>query len=41
MSEVKRDYDKLRCALNDVRTKGYGVVMPDSQMQLEEPQIVR
>lgn len=42
MSTVKRDYDKLRSALENVRTKGYGVVMPDSsQMQLEEPQIVR
>ena len=42
MSEVKADYDKLRAALQDVRTKGYGVVMPDSsQMRLEEPQIVR
>ena len=42
MSIVKQDYDKLRSALEDVRTKGYGVVMPDSsQMQLEEPQIVR
>ena len=42
MSEIKQDYDKLREALQDVRTTGYGVVMPDSgQMQLEEPQIVR
>lgn len=42
MSAVKQDYDKLRSALEDVRAKGYGVVMPDSsQMQLEEPQIVR
>ena len=42
MSAIKLDYDKLRSALEDVRTKGYGVVMPDSsQMQLEEPQIVR
>ena len=42
MSGVKADYDKLRTALEDVRTKGYGVVMPDSsQMRLEEPQIVR
>ena len=42
MSAVKTDYDKLRSALEDVRTKGYGVVMPDSsQMRLEEPQIVR
>lgn len=42
MSAVKLDYDKIRAALEDVRVKGYGVVMPDSsQMQLEEPQIVR
>jgi stage IV sporulation protein A len=42
MSTIKLDYDKLRAALEDVRTNGYGVVMPDSsQMQLEEPQIVR
>lgn len=42
MSEVKKDYDRLKNALDDVRTKGYGVVIPDSsQMRLEEPQIVR
>ena len=42
MSMVKADYDCLRGALEDVRQKGYGVVMPDSsQMTLEEPQIVR
>lgn len=42
MSKVKKDYDKLREALQNVREKGYGVVMPDSgQMLLEEPQIVR
>lgn len=42
MSVIKADYDRLREALHDVRTKGYGVVMPDSsQMELEEPQIVR
>ena len=42
MSAVKLDYDRIRTALEDVRIKGYGVVMPDSsQMQLEEPQIVR
>ena len=42
MSVIKADYDLLRDALHDVRSKGYGVVMPDSsQMHLEEPQIVR
>lgn len=42
ISAVKKDYDKLKNALESVRSKGYGVVMPDSaQMQLEEPQIVK
>lgn len=42
MSDIKQDYDKLRQALEDVRSKGYGVVMPDpGEMQLEEPQIVK
>lgn len=42
MSTIKEDYDRLKSALESVRTTGYGVVMPDSsQMQLEEPQIVR
>ena len=42
MSAIKTDYDHLRGALEDVRSKGYGVVLPDaSQMTLEEPQIVR
>ncbi|MBQ9720768.1 MAG: stage IV sporulation protein A [Oscillospiraceae bacterium] len=42
MSAVKEDYDRLRTALEDVRSTGYGVVMPASdQMTLEEPQIIR
>ncbi len=42
MSAVRADYDNLRHALEEVRTRGYGVVMPEaSQMTLEEPQIVR
>ena len=42
MSNVMEDYSRLKNALQDVRTKGYGVVIPDaSQMRLEEPQIVR
>lgn len=42
VSAIKADYERIREALADVREKGYGVVMPDSeQMQLEEPQIVR
>jgi len=42
ISSIKKDYDKLKNALENVRNKGYGVVLPDSeQMTLEEPQIVR
>lgn len=42
LSVIKEDYDRLSAALEDVRTTGYGIVMPDaSQMRLEEPQIVR
>jgi len=42
ISTIKKDYDKIKEALNSVRSTGYGVVMPDSrQMQLEEPKIVR
>jgi len=42
MSAVMADYSKLKDALQDVRSKGYGVVIPDaSEMSLEEPQIVR
>ena len=42
MSAIRADYESLRAALNQVRSTGYGVVMPDaSQMQLEEPKIVR
>ncbi|MCR5577344.1 MAG: stage IV sporulation protein A [Oscillospiraceae bacterium] len=42
MSSIKLDYDRLRSALEQVRSRGYGVVVPDSsEMELEEPQIVR
>ncbi len=42
MSLIMEDYSRLKSALEDVRSTGYGVVVPDaSQMQLEEPQIVR
>ena len=42
MSAVKGEYDRIRDALESVREKGYGVVLPEmSQMQLEEPKIVR
>lgn len=35
-------YEKLRCALEDVEKKGYGIVMPEAEeLRLEEPKIVK
>lgn len=40
--EIKCDYDHISKALNDVREKGYGVVLPrQCDMNIEEPQIVK
>ncbi len=42
LAEVKREYDRFSSALEDVRTRGYGVVMPDrEQLTLEEPELVK
>ncbi len=42
LSETKRAYDKVEMALQQVRTTGYGIVMPShEEMHLEVPQIVR
>jgi stage IV sporulation protein A len=42
LSRIKVEYDKISSALNDVREKGYGVVMPSpEEMVLQEPEIVR
>lgn len=42
MSGIKQDYDRIKNALFDVRTKGYGVVLPsEEELQLNEPQIVK
>lgn len=42
LSGVDREYRRIRQALEDVRSKGYGVVIPESdEMTLAEPQIVR
>lgn len=42
LSSVRQDYDHIRQALEDVRSTGYGVVLPDrEEMRLEEPQIVQ
>ncbi len=40
--DIKKKYSKVKAALDDVRTKGYGIVTPDvDDLKLEEPEIVR
>jgi len=42
LSKIKREYDRIDSALRDVRTRGYGIVMPGrEELRLEEPEIVR
>lgn len=42
LSTVKRSYDKVAVALEQVKATGYGIVMPTpEEMHLEVPQIVR
>lgn len=42
LSYAKREYDKIKDALNDVRTLGYGVVPPSvEEMTLEEPEMLK
>jgi stage IV sporulation protein A len=42
LSAVKRDYDTISSALDEVRATGYGIVMPrQEQMHLETPEVVR
>ncbi len=42
LGEVKREYDRVSGALEQVRATGYGIVMPTTdEMRLEVPEIVR
>ena len=42
MAKVKRDYDRISAALNDVREKGYGIVMPTAdELSVSEPTLVK
>ncbi len=42
LSDMKKEYDKVKDALDEVKTRGYGIVMPDiDDLTLEEPEIVR
>lgn len=42
LAEMKSSYDKVERALQQVKERGYGIVMPDTdELTLEEPEIVR
>jgi len=42
VSGIKGEYDRIQEALHDVRTKGYGIVLPSKdELHLEEPEIVK
>ena len=42
LAEAKREYDKVKLALDDVKRKGYGIVTPAlEEMSLDEPEIVK
>ena len=42
LAEIKRKYEKIADALEDVESKGYGIVMPTSEeMKLDEPRLVK
>lgn len=41
-SSIKKEYDKIKGALEEVRIKGYGIVTPQiDELTLEEPEIVK
>lgn len=42
LGKMKKEYDKVSCALREVREKGYGVVSPSTdELTLDEPKIVK
>lgn len=42
LANVKKEYDKISMALQEVRQKGYGIVMPSmDELILDEPEIVK
>lgn len=42
MSELRQEYEKVKMAMESVRGKGYGVVMPErDEIQLDEPEVIR
>jgi stage IV sporulation protein A len=42
LSETKKKYDKIKNALDEVESTGYGIIMPDiDELSLKEPEIIR
>lgn len=42
LSQIKKEYLRIKSALDEVETTGYGIVMPTlSELSLEEPEIVK
>ena len=42
LADIKKQYDKVKTALDEVEETGYGIVMPDLyDLTLEEPQMVK
>ncbi|MBE6536485.1 MAG: stage IV sporulation protein A [Ruminococcaceae bacterium] len=42
MAEAKREYEKVKSALLDVKERGYGIVMPNAEeLKLSEPELIK
>ena len=42
LAAIKKKYEKVKCALDEVEATGYGIVMPGiDELTLEEPEIVK
>lgn len=42
LSRIKKQFEKIKPALDEVEATGYGIVMPDiEELSLEEPEIIR
>lgn len=42
LAGIKKEYERIKSALDEVQTTGYGIVMPTiNELSLEEPEIVR
>ncbi|MCM1226840.1 MAG: stage IV sporulation protein A [Clostridium sp.] len=42
LNGIKKEYEKIKPALDEVEATGYGIVMPDiEELSLEEPEIIR